>query len=331
MLRRDGKTEILGVSLAALFLFSGLTLLNGCMRAKATSLGNIEWTALAVSTNTSQADANLIRFPTGEIYLIDAGDVNKNLGPLLRLKGVDHVDKVFISHPHPDHYRGLRSMMDGSISIGTVYMNMPDKGRCDAEIPWGCNYQDVTQLISELQAKGIGVQSMNAGDIVHSNGATQLQVLYAFDGVNTPIGQTDINDTSVIMKLTDGITRVLFTGDLNQGMGEYLSSNDDGSLSADLIKVPHHGTEGTVPDSFFKTVGAAMGVVPAPAPLWTNARSARIKNWFMNNNIPAYVTGLQGNVTVTLQPIGFQISTLNAVGAPPDQGDPTQIPQGPLP
>jgi competence protein ComEC len=128
------------------------------------------------------------------------------------------------------------------------------------------------------------------------NGAT-VEILYAFDGVNTPVGGTDINDLSLVMMLKQNKKKILFTGDLNNAIGQYLAKNAH-NLEADILKVPHHGTEGVVPNSFFEVVNAKFALVPAPTHLWCQERSARIRNWFNNNGVPVYVNGWHGNVQV---------------------------------
>ena len=116
------------------------------------------------------------------------------------------------------------------------------------------------------------------------NGAT-IKILYAFEGVHTPVGKTGINDLSLIMMLEQFGHKILFTGDLNKPIGEYLAQNAL-EIKAEVLKVPHHGTEGTAPNSFLKAVDPKYALVPAPKELWCSKRSLRIRNWFQKENIP---------------------------------------------
>lgn len=43
--------------------------------------------------------------------------------------------------------------------------------------------------------------------------------------------------------------------------------------------------------------------------LWESARSMRTRNYCLEHKIPAYVSGLNGNVTVTLTDQGYQVET----------------------
>lgn len=275
----------------------------------------VEWTALNVSVDGSQADANLIRFASGETTLIDAGDVGGNLLAGLDEEGVTAIDKVFISHPHKDHYRGLRALLSSSISLNKVYLNIPDSSLCASESGWGCDYADIEDLIRNFRARGISIQSMQKGDILVRDGDIALKVLYAFDGINTPVGGTDINDTSVIISLKNAAMKVLFTGDLNSRLGTYLAGLEDPELQATLLKVPHHGTEGVAPNAFFERVNPKLAFIPSPQSLWNSQNSKRVRDWLEGHAVSTYVSGLSGKLKVYLYQDRFEVLTPRSLSA----------------
>lgn len=263
---------------------------------------DIEWTMVNVNSSAQQADAHFITVRNGKTILIDAGHRNtaeNSLLPFLKERSVNKLDTVFISHPHVDHYGGLDLLLESDIKIKEMYFNIPDKAICDKEIPWGCDYNDVLTLHKRLRDKGVIIKVAKAGQRYDLGKHTWIELLYAFDGVNTPVGKTDINDLSLIMMLHHEQFKFLFTGDLNHKIGSYLAKSST-KISADILKVPHHGTEGVAPDSFFEKVAPQYGLVPAPEHLWLSKRSERIRNWFSHNNIPVYVNGILGNIRVAV-------------------------------
>jgi beta-lactamase superfamily II metal-dependent hydrolase len=143
---------------------------------------------------------------------------------------------------------------------------------------------------------------------------SDLEILYAYDGVNTPVGGTDINDMSLIMKLSHANSTALLTGDLNNKIGEYLSKEGK-ELKADILKLPHHGTEGAAPDTFYDAVAPKVAMVPSPALLWCSARSARMKKWVETNKVSTYVNGFSGHVMVRFNLDGFKISEQKKLSA----------------
>lgn len=269
----------------------------------------VEWTAIEVNAADGQADANLLRFPNGENYLLDAGDSNGKLVDELKRQNVQLIDKVFISHAHKDHYNGLVSLLESSIRLKRVFINIPDRRICDSERPWGCDYAEVENTVKLLRQHGVEVGSMLPGDVLFREGQIRLEVLYAYDGINTPVGKTDINDMSVIMLLSNGGMRVLFTGDLNLKLGTYLANTGDARLKAQFLKMPHHGAESLAPDSFFDWVDPQVILVPAPAKIWRSDRCQRARDWAEAKKVTTYVTGITGNFKVSLRAGRYEIAT----------------------
>jgi competence protein ComEC len=274
------------------------------------------WTMLMITPREDVADSHLIRLPDGRIVLIDAGKLGDAPGAVLKqlqaLK-VTALDLVVISHFHIDHYGALTELIDAGITIKRVAGNVPNKEAADREMPWGCNLADVASVLEKLKARGIPYVTPKIGErlleLTTPRGtAVTLDVICLYDGVNTPIGMTDVNDTSMIVRLSHGPTRALFTGDLNHNLGAWLATSEF-DLKADLLKVPHHGTEGVAPNEFFDRVGAKAALVPSPRALWESARSMRVRNYFIDHGVPAYVSALRGNVTATMTAQGYTIAT----------------------
>jgi beta-lactamase superfamily II metal-dependent hydrolase len=270
------------------------------------------WTMVNVNYSPQQGDAHLIQTRNGKNILIDTGHLDparKALVPFLQSKGIKKIDTVFVTHPHKDHYDGLLAILESGIPIKDVYFNMPDKLVCDAEIPWGCDYEHILNYRKMLASNQVNILEAKAGMAFDLGWGSSLKILYAFDGVNTPVGRTDINDMSLIMLLKHGFNSALFTGDLNATIGAYLAKegNDNTSLKVDILKLPHHGTEGAAPDVFFAAASPKVVLVPSPALLWCSSRSARMKNWVESRKTPTYVNGFSGHVTVKMGLFGYQI------------------------
>ncbi len=274
------------------------------------------WTMLMVTPRNDVADSHLIEMPDGAKVLLDAGKVGDSPGAVLaqlKARNITSLDLVIISHFHIDHYGALIELVENGITIKRVAVNVPNPASADLEKPWGCNLDHVHAALALLTAHHIPYFTPKIGDRLMEATTTDgipvcLEVLSVYDGLNTPIGLTDVNNTSMVVRLTHGHTRVLFAGDLNHAMGSYLASSSV-DLRADLLKAPHRGTEGTVPNEFYDRVGAKAVLVPSPKALWESALSMRTRNYFNDHHVPTYVSGLHGTVTVTLTDHGYQVET----------------------
>jgi competence protein ComEC len=228
--------------------------------------------------------------------------------------GIKHLDLVVISHFHKDHYGRLRDFIEAGIKVDRVAVNVPaDQATVRADRPGGYDPEDVQALLRFLRDRGVPYFIPKAGDRLiqvrlPDQELAALDVLCLYDGLHTPVGETTTNDTSIILRLSNGHTRALFTGDLNWQLGAWLpTSNFD--LAADILKAPHHGTESAPPNEFFDRVHPKAVLVPAPKALWLSIRSKRIRNYFADHHIPAYVSGIDGDVTVTMTETGFTIES----------------------
>lgn len=272
------------------------------------------WTMINVTPAETQADCHLIEFPDGIKVLVDIADARDAPGTalaFLRKHKIKHINLAVISHFHTDHYGRLRDTINAGIVVDRVAVNVPVREVGDPESMSGSGWQDIQSLLQFLREKQVPYFTPKAGDrLIESHSAdgltAALDVVSLYDGIHTPIGKTDVNDTSIILRLSHGSIRALFTGDLNTPMGIWLAqSNLD--LTADILKVPHHGTEGCAPDEFFLRVNPKAALVPAPKGLWVSLRSKRIRDFFATHHIPTYVSGIHGNVTVVMSARGFAI------------------------
>lgn len=259
----------------------------------------LRWICANVSSRL-QGDAHLISHEKKHI-LIDggyAGEAIDNLLPLMKKLDIHSLDSVIITHPHMDHYEGLRVILERRTArIGKVYMNFPTDAQCKAESPWGCRLNHLSQIKDLLAKAGVPVIRLFQGQRIKVSSSAEFEVLYAYDGINTPAGKTDINDMSVILSLSHGSHRFLFTGDLNKKIGNYLSKHGKG-LKANILKVPHHGTESLPGNDFFEHINPDILIIPSPAKLWCSRRSSRIRTLARDPKYTSYINGFHGHISV---------------------------------
>ncbi|MGC4073508.1 MAG: MBL fold metallo-hydrolase [Nibricoccus sp.] len=300
-LRRIGRWFLMGALLVSI---------TGCGQ----KTGDVVWTMVNVCSADAQADCHLIEFPDGTTVLIDPADAVGAGGAALsylRSRNVRHLSLVVISHFHPDHYGRMIDIINAGIRVDRVALNVPgDRRLADREMPWGCDWDHVQGLLRLFEEKRIPYFTPKIGErileISRDGVISALDVVCLYDGINTPVGETDINDTSILLRLSHGKTRAFLAGDLNLKLGTYLAQSDF-DLKADILKVPHHGTEGVAPNEFFQRVGAKAVLVPSPQDLWLSLRSKRVRDFFADASVPAYVSGIHGNVVVRLKEDGFEI------------------------
>ena len=294
----------------------GVAVASFCMSSCTRKPPVTRWTMIDVSPGQMQADCHLIEFPDGERVLIDVADAMDAPGTalaFLKKHEIKHVNLVIISHFHKDHYGRLVDIIKAGIKVDRVAISLPaNRKRMDYEHKFTplADWDDAMATLRFLREKHIPYFMPKIGERL-IDASTQgipihLDVVCRYDGVHTPIGETSINDTSIIVRLTHGKMHALFTGDLTSQLARWLADSNL-NITADLLKVQHHGDDWSGPDKFFARVNPKAALVPAPKSLWLSDRDKMVRNYFSSHRIPVYVAGINGNVVVTFTAEGYTI------------------------
>lgn len=184
--------------------------------------------------DVGQGDAAVIILPNDKTMLIDAGQRNQyeDMGneivlPVLKYLNIEKLDWVVMSHPHSDHIGGLVSLIN-EVKIDTVW---------DSFIPyksWTYN-----TIISRAESNEVHVIHPHQGQVMKLSDNVFVEFL-APDSIFA-VSEHNVNNASIVFKLSYGATSVLFTGDLEHEGDQFLLPYEE-MLKVNVLKVAHHGS-----------------------------------------------------------------------------------------
>ncbi|RPI59277.1 MAG: MBL fold metallo-hydrolase, partial [Planctomycetaceae bacterium] len=197
----------------------------------------------------------VLRTPSGKTFIIDAGTRNSTdvagriLEPFILRQRLPEPTAAFVSHANTDHYNALPSL-DGLQQIYVnddfpdlaMSKNSPDSGLVAAGL-----------MLNELQTSGVKVVRICAGMKIALDERTFVEVVWPPALPDRKINFKDINDTSLVLRITCDGQRVILPGDVDT-VAQAALALDPSALQADVMLLPHHGSWRPTVPGFVKAV-----------------------------------------------------------------------------
>ncbi len=213
--------------------------------------------------DVGQGDSILVSAPGGNHYLIDGGgsliqaegdgfDPGEHIIiPFLREKGIYHLDGVFLSHGHADHIGGLVTVLQ-EIPTAAIYQSK-DFGQGDAVY---------SQILRVSRERDIPIVELEAGDRLSGGKDLTFRILYPGDRRDggKPIDMENDNNHSLVMLLDCKGFRMLFTGDIEKDVEDYLVSQ--GIEGVHVLKVSHHGSQTSSTPEWIDALSPKVVIIP---------------------------------------------------------------------
>ncbi|MDO8703759.1 MAG: ComEC/Rec2 family competence protein [Sulfuricaulis sp.] len=202
--------------------------------------------------DVGQGEAILIEGPAGHRILVDGGPggeaINAALGRHLPFYD-RRLDLVVLTHPQADHLGGLPEVLDAYTVRGVLANPLP------AETALYGAWKDA---LARAQAP---VAAARRGQNIDLGEGARLDVLAPSAGGS---GSTDVNDASVVLRLSLGEVSFLLTADIGEDAETALLRTGT-DLQAQVLKVAHHGSRNSSSPPFLRRVQPLVDVISVGA------------------------------------------------------------------
>jgi len=244
--------------------------------------------------DVGQSDSILLEYE-GKFMLIDAGesDQGKVVSDYLKNKGITALNYAVATHPHSDHIGGMVNVLNSFQVEHFVDSGYPHTTK---------TYEN---MLTTIDQKDIPFDVAQAGQTIDFDPAIDIEVLNP--GVTY---SDDLNENSVVLKVTYGDTSFLLMGDAGLESEEHIMKSGY-DVDADILKVGHHASRSGSGASFISAVSPDISVIEVGAGNSYGHPHAEVLDR-LEKASKVYRTDLDGTVTVTTDGYAYSVTTQKA-------------------
>lgn len=203
------------------------------------------------------------------------------------------IDLWIITHPDFDHYYGGLEVLK-QLNIENIMLSGVDKN--------DINYKEIF-AIAKKRNINIIFADKNTDIVIGGKNTIQIDTIFPFESIYASKDIEEIgNDYSLVQKLsfTDTAnitTTILLTGDIEKETEEnLLLSGID--ISADILKIAHHGSKSSSSESFLKAVQPQKAIITTGTKNKFNHPHTETTDMLKKLNIP-FLNSQKGDVIIS--------------------------------
>lgn len=230
--------------------------------------------------DVGQGDSIFIELPNSQTMLIDAGENYHGKGIINYIKncGYSRIDYLVATHPHSDHI-GSMAYIVRNFEIGDIYMPKVTTTTVTYE-----------KLLESISEKGLKIKSAAAGTNI-----TYFDDFTADITAPKEIDEKNLNNCSAVIKMTYGNKSFLLMGDAEKSEINSITAD----ISADVLKVGHHGSKTSTTAELLERVQPVIAVISCGIDNDYGHPHESTLNFLSDINCEVYRTDKDKTVTVT--------------------------------
>ena len=236
--------------------------------------------------DVGQSDSILIMAPEGNV-LVDAGDndCQDALQGYLDDLGVTTLHCVIATHPHEDHIGSMDMIFE---EFEVLNLIMPN---AEVDTDTFAATGDYTRMMAGAEEQGTAVSYAASGSTFSLG---ELEFLFLAPNATD---YSDLNDWSLVTKVTYGSTSMILTGDAESvSEKEIVAKYGSSALDCDILKSGHHGSSSSSCDEFLDAIDAEIAVISCGTGNKYGHPNQPVLDRYAERDMQVYRTDLDGTI-----------------------------------
>ena len=231
--------------------------------------------------DVGQGDSIFIELPNTKTMLIDAAENEyaDRITNYIYSCGYNTLDYVVATHPHSDHIGGMADVI-GAFNVENVILSSAMH-----------TTKTYTNMLKAIDDSGAKVKIGVAGTEIFSDGDLSAVVI-------APVTEdySDLNNSSVMVMLTYGSRKFLFTGDAENSEENTITAD----IKCDVLKVrAHHGSSTSTSRAFLTAASPEYAVISCGMGNSYGHPHTETLDRLKGAGVKVYRTDLQGDIIMT--------------------------------
>lgn len=230
--------------------------------------------------NVGQGDSIFIETPNGKSILIDGGPpkAGKRIVSYLEKRDIQSIDLIIATHPDFDHIGGLPEVMD-HFSVDHII----ETGKFHLT-------KTYATYAASVFLKQIPFTVAETGDLIDLDPDVHMEIL------NSSSDKKDNNPSSLVLKITYNEIDILLMADVEKAQEKSMMQKSD--VSADIIKIAHHGSNTSSSAAFLEEVQPEIAILTYSKANDFGHPAPRVVHELQSLTSLIYSTAVFGNIVI---------------------------------